>query len=98
MSPILIGLIAAVVVIIIIVIIVFAKQRGDSTTEATLDPPYGRKSVPDPTKDDPQLAPEAAPEDVRFPDGPDNIRRPDIDNTSVKPTPKTFPPPGPPRE
>lgn len=90
---------AVVLVVIVVVVVVVVMQRGNKGPEPTLDPPYGRKDVPDPTEGDPQLVQEADPSDVRYPDGPDNIRNPAVDNKDSGPSAAgNFPPPGPPRE
>ncbi len=93
--------IAAIVVVAIVVIVavVASKKRGQRKAEPIPDPPYNRKKVPDPTEGDPQDIREADPADVRYPDGPDNVRNPHVDNKAPGPsTPDVFPPPGPPRE
>ncbi len=94
-------LIGAVVVIAIVVIIVvlMSKKSDRNEAEPIPDPPYNRDKVPDPTEDDPQMATQVDAADVRHPDGPDNMRNPDVDHKGAGPsTPGTFPPPGPPRE
>ena len=88
---------AAILVVIVVVVVVVVTQRGHKGPEPTLDPPYDRKDVPNPMRDDPQVVHEADPSEVRHPDGPDNIRNPHIENEPPGvSTPRTFPPPGPP--
>lgn len=87
-----------VIAIVVIVAVVMVKKRGQSEPEAIPDPPYNRKKVPDPTKDDPQVTKKPDPDNIRYPEGSDNVRNPHIDNKDSDPIPKNFPPPGPPRE
>ena len=92
-------IVAVVLVIIVIAAVVIMKKRSDKGPEPTLDPPYGQKKFPDPTENDPQLVQEAHPDDVWYPDGPENIQNPDVDNMAPgQSTPRNFPPPGPPRQ
>lgn len=92
-------IVAVILAVIVIAAVVIMKNRSPKAPEPTLDPPYGQKKFPDPTVDDPQLVQEARPEDVRYPDGPENIQNPSIDNKAPgQSTPRNFPPPGPPRQ
>ncbi len=98
MSGISIWVIAAVALVVIIAVVILTKRRNTGP-EPTLDPPYNQKKFPDPTAGDPQVVHEADPGDVRYPDGPDNIRNPDVDHQAPGPsTPRSFRSPGPPHE
>ncbi len=101
MSEVLIWVIAAVVLVAVVVIVavVVMRKREDQDPEPIVDPPYGRRGVDDPTVDDPQLAPGEQPRGARFVEDPDAMRNPTIDGDPPgQSIPRSFPPPGPPRE